>query len=124
MDALIDRRCRAADQLLARRVLLRGHKGHKGRPDQPVQRDLQDKAPGSGVAGPPGLPGPRGPDGAGGGPAACRVRLVRQALRVRPACTHSARPRVTPSAICSPGEKLVSVTCPGGAVHIEENCRL
>jgi hypothetical protein len=22
--------------------------------------------------------------------------------------------------ICSPGEKLVSVTCPGGAIHIEE----
>jgi hypothetical protein len=83
--------------------------------------------PGADVAGPPGPPGPpgpRGPDGAGGGvgpagppgppgPAALAGTTGLHALS-QSACDTKCE------LICSPGEKLVSVTCPGGTVHIEE----
>jgi hypothetical protein len=82
-------------------------------------------APGpAGVAGPPGPPGPPGPDGAGGGvgpagppgppgPAALAATTGLHALS-QPACDTKCE------LICSPGEKLVSVTCPGGTIHIED----
>jgi hypothetical protein len=77
-----------------------------------------------GVAGPPGPPGPAGPDGAGGGvgpagppgppgPAGPAGSTGLHALR-QPACNTKCE------LICSPGEILVSVTCPGGRIHIEE----
>jgi len=86
---------------------------------------LGQGAPGpAGVAGPPGPPGPPGPDGAGGGvgpagppgppgPAALAATTGLHALS-QPACDTKCE------LICSPGEKLVSVTCPGGTIHIEE----
>jgi hypothetical protein len=82
-------------------------------------------APGpAGIAGPPGPPGPPGPDGAGGGvgpagppgppgPAGPAGATSLHALSA-PACATKCE------LICSPGEKLVSVTCPGGTIHIEE----
>jgi len=82
-------------------------------------------APGPpGVAGPPGPPGLRGPDGAGGGvgpagppgppgPPGLAGTTGLHALS-QPACDTKCE------LICSPGEKLVSVTCPGGTIHIEE----
>jgi hypothetical protein len=85
---------------------------------------------GAGLTGPPGLPGPagppglRGPDGAGGGvgpegppgppgPAGPAGTTSLHAL-FQPACDTKCE------LICSPGEKLVSVTCPGGKIQIEE----
>ena len=79
-----------------------------------------------GPAGPPGPPGPpglRGPDGAGGGvgpegppgppgPAGPAGTTSLHAL-FQPACNTKCE------LICSPGEKLVSVTCPGGKIQIE-----
>ena len=60
--------------------------------------------PGSqGPAGPPGPPGPAGPAGT------TDLHALRQ-----PACNTKCE------LICSPGETLVSVTCPGGRIHIEE----
>jgi hypothetical protein len=77
-----------------------------------------------GLAGPPGPPGPPGADGAGGGvgpagppgppgPAGPAATPGLHALR-QPACNTKCE------LICSPGETLVSVTCPGGRIHIEE----
>jgi hypothetical protein len=77
-----------------------------------------------GPAGPPGPPGPRGPDGAGGGigpagppgppgPAGSAGATGLHALSA-PACDTKCE------LICSAGEKLISVTCPGGTIHIEE----
>ena len=77
-----------------------------------------------GLAGPPGRPGPPGPDGAGGGvgpagppgppgPAGPPGTTGLHALR-QPACDTKCE------LICSPGEMLVSVTCLGGRIHIEE----
>ena len=76
-----------------------------------------------GPAGPPGPPGLRGPDGAGGGvgpegppgppgPAGPAGTTSLHAL-FQPACNTKCE------LICSPGEKLVSVTCPGGKIQIE-----
>jgi hypothetical protein len=80
---------------------------------------------GAGLTGPPGPagpPGPRGPDGAGGGvgpegppgppgPAGLAGTTSLHAL-FQPACNTKCE------LICSPGEKLVSVTCPGGKIQI------
>ena len=73
---------------------------------------------------PPGPPGPSGPSGAGGGvgpagPAgplgpAGRAGTTGLHALSQPACDTECE------LICSPGEKLVSVTCPGGTIHIEE----
>ena len=76
-----------------------------------------------GPAGPPGPTGLRGPDGAGGGvgpegppgppgPAGPAGTTSLHAL-FQPACNTKCE------LICSPGEKLVSVTCPGGKIQIE-----
>ncbi len=76
-----------------------------------------------GPSGPPGPPGLPGPDGAGGGvgpagppgppgPAGPAGTASLHAL-FQPACNTKCE------LICSPGEKLVSVTCPGGKIQIE-----
>ena len=81
-----------------------------------------------GPAGPPGPPGLRGPDGAGGGvgpegppgppgPAGPAGTTSLHAL-FQPACNTKCE------LICSPGEKLVSVTCPGGKIQIEAIAKL
>ena len=73
--------------------------------------------------GPPGPPGLAGPNGAGGGvgpagppgppgPASPASTTGLHAL-FQPACNTKCE------LICSPGEKLVSVTCPGGKIQIE-----
>jgi hypothetical protein len=78
----------------------------------------------AGLGGPPGPPGPPGPNGAGGGvgpagpagppgPAGPAGTTGLHALS-EAACNTKCE------LICSPGEKLVSVTCPGGTIHIEE----
>jgi hypothetical protein len=77
-----------------------------------------------GPQGPPGPAGPPGPNGAGGGigpagpqgppgPAGLASTAGFHALR-EPACDTKCE------LICSPGETLVSVTCPGGTIQIEE----
>jgi hypothetical protein len=60
----------------------------------------------TGPAGPQGPPGPPGPAGATG------LHRLRQA---------SCGPSNSCDLTCSPGEKLVSVTCPGGAITINKS---
>jgi hypothetical protein len=92
-------------------------------PAGPAGPQGQDAGP-AGLAGPPGPPGPPGPDGAGGGdgpagppgppgPAGPAGAIGLHALS-QPACDTKCE------LVCSEGEKLVSVTCPGGTVHIED----
>jgi hypothetical protein len=64
---------------------------------------LTVQAAASAQRGPPGPPGPAGPAGT----------TSLHAL-FQPACDTKCE------LICSPGEKLVSVTCPGGKIQIEE----
>jgi Collagen triple helix repeat (20 copies) len=59
-----------------------------------------------GDAGPPGPTGPAGPMGSSG------LHALRQT-----ACGQTSNCDLT----CSPGERLVSVTCPGGSVTITKN---
>jgi hypothetical protein len=95
-----------------------GPMGPKGDPG------AQGPAGPSGLPGPPGPPGPTGPEGAGGGvgpagppgppgPLGPASSAGLHALR-QSACDTKCE------LICSPGETLVSVTCPGGRVYIEE----
>jgi hypothetical protein len=63
-----------------------------------------------GPAGPPGPPGPTGPAGFAG-PQGLPGSLGLRAI-TKEACGKSCE------LVCDPGEKLVSVTCPGGVVHI------
>jgi Collagen triple helix repeat (20 copies) len=104
-----------------------GAKGAQGPPGPPGPSGPpgpQGDAGGQGLLGPPGPPGPRGPDGAGGGigppgppgppgPAGPAGMASLHALN-EPACGTRCE------LICDPGEKLVSMTCPGGIIHIEE----
>ena len=102
-----------------------GPQGPPGPPGPAGPAGPQGQAPGpAGVAGLPGPPGPPGPNGAGGGvgpagppgplgPAGPAGTTGLHALS-QSACDTKCE------LICSPGEKLVSVTCPGGAIHIEE----
>ena len=102
-----------------------GPQGPAGPPGPAGPAGPQGGASGpAGVAGPPGPPGPAGPNGAGGGvgpagpagplgPAGPAGTTGLHALS-QPACDTECE------LICSPGEKLVSVTCPGGTIHIEE----
>jgi hypothetical protein len=74
---------------------------------------------GAGLTGPPGPPGPASASG-GVGPAG----PAGSAGPAGPSATAGLHPLSAPACktkcelICSPGEKLVSVTCPGGTVHI------
>ena len=81
----------------------------------------------AGLAGPPGPPGPPGqpgPDGAGGGvgpagpsgPAGPPGPAGTTSLHTLKQAGCDTRCEL----ICSPGEMLVSVICPGGRIHIEE----
>ena len=98
-----------------------GPMGPKGDPGSPGPAGPPGPQGATGLAGPP---GPPGPDGAGGGvgpagppgppgpagpPGSTALHALRQA-----ACNTKCE------LICSPGETLVSVTCPGGRIHIEE----
>jgi len=71
-----------------------------------------------GDAGPPGPPGvkgdagPQGPAGPPGPTGATGLHALRQE-----ACASGSNCDLT----CSPGEKLISVTCPGGAIAITKN---
>ena len=77
-----------------------------------------------GPAGPQGDAGPQGPQGAKG-------RLGRSVLQVPPGASgtsglHALRQPGCGQAsncdlTCSPGEKLISVTCPGGTIAISKN---
>ena len=58
-----------------------------------------------GDAGPPGLQGPPGPAGATG------LHALRQDCASGNQCDLT----------CSPGERLISVTCPGGTISISRN---
>jgi len=65
-----------------------------------------------GPQGPPGVkgdPGPQGPPGPPGPQGASGLRALRQT-----ACLSGNNCDLT----CNPGERLVSVTCPGGAIQI------
>ena len=79
---------------------------------------------GAGPAGLAGSPGPPGPDGAGGG--AGPAGPPGPPGPAGPAGTTGLQALSQPASdtkyelICSPGDKLVSVTCPGGTIHIEE----
>jgi len=93
-------------------------------PPGPQGANVPGPAGPAGLAGPAGPPGQPGPDGAGGGvgpagppgptgPAGPAATVGLHALS-EPACNTRCE------LICSSGEKLVSVTCPGGTIHIEE----
>ena len=82
---------------------------------------VQGPAGPTGPAGPPGadVGGPPGPPGRGVGPAgppgpAAHAGSTGLHALTQPGCDTKCE------LICSPGEKLVSVTCPGGTVHIED----
>jgi hypothetical protein len=98
-----------------------GEKGDPGSQGPPGPPGPQGPA---GLAGAPGPHGPPGAEGAGGGvgptglqgppgPPGPAGTTGLHALR-QPACGTKCE------LICSPGEMLVSVTCPGGTIHIEE----
>jgi hypothetical protein len=90
-----------------------GAKGDQGPPGPPGPQ---------GERGLPGPAGPPGPAGAGGGegpagpagPAGPPGRAAADSLDPvsEPACETRC------DLICAPGEKLVSVTCPGGTIHM------
>ena len=74
-----------------------------------------------GAAGPPGPPGPDGPGGGAGpagpaGPPGPAGPVGTSGLHAISADACNTRCQL----ICSPGEKIVSVTCPGGTIHIGE----
>jgi hypothetical protein len=64
-----------------------------------------------GPAGPQGDAGPPGPAGVPGPTGATGLHAVRQDCAAGSNCDLT----------CSPGEKLISVTCPGGAIAITRN---
>ena len=69
----------------------------------------------TGAQGPPGQTGPAGPQGPPGPPGpvgATGLHPIRQA---------SCGPSNTCDLSCSPGERLVSVTCPGGTITINKS---
>ena len=68
-----------------------------------------------GPAGPPGVKGDAGPGGPAGPPGPMGSSGL-HALRQN-ACGQTSNCDLT----CSPGERLVSVTCPGGAITISKN---
>jgi hypothetical protein len=106
-----------------------GPKGDQGPPGPKGEQGPPGGPPGPvGPQGPVGPPGPRGPDGAGGGigpagppgppgPPGPTGGGGLHALS-EPQC--GARCDL----ICGPGERLVSVTCPGGTIHIEQGDEL
>jgi hypothetical protein len=65
-----------------------------------------------GPQGAKGETGPIGPPGAPGAPGSSGLHALRQG-----GCGQSSNCDFT----CSPGEKLISVTCPGGAIAITRN---
>ena len=77
-----------------------------------------------GPAGPQGDAGPQGPQGVKGetgpigpaGPPGASGTSGLHALR-QPGCGQASNCDLT----CSPGEKLISVTCPGGTIAISKN---
>jgi hypothetical protein len=101
-----------------------GQKGDQGPPGARGEQGSPGPQGAVGPQGPPGPTGPRGPDGAGGGigPAG----PAGQPGPPGPAGAGGLRALTEPACgarcelICGPGEKLVSVTCPGGTAHIEQ----
>jgi Collagen triple helix repeat (20 copies) len=83
--------------------------GPKGDPGSQGPAGLPGPQGPAGPGGPAGLPGPPGPPGPAGPAFTTGLHVLRE-----PACNTKCE------LICSPGETLVSVTCPGGRVHIEE----
>jgi hypothetical protein len=77
-----------------------GPAGPQGQPGTPGAQGER------GAAGPQGPAGPPGPVGATG------LHALRQ---------ESCGPAKTCDLTCSPGEKLISVTCPGGAITITKS---
>jgi len=86
-----------------------GPKGDTGAIGQTGSRGLPGEAGPIGPPGPPGSPGPSGPTGLAGSSAASPLGL--HAITIE-ACGRSCE------IACGAGEKLVSVTCPGGAIRI------
>jgi Collagen triple helix repeat (20 copies) len=96
-----------------------GPQGAAGPPGPPGPQGERGVSGPAGLAGPPGPPGP--PSASGGvGPAG----PAGSAGPAGPSVTAGIHPLSAPACktkcelICSPGEKLVSVTCPGGTIHI------
>jgi Collagen triple helix repeat (20 copies) len=95
-----------------------GPQGAAGPPGPPGPQGERGVPGPAGLAGPPGPPtasggvGPAGPAGSVGpaGPSATAGLHPLSASACKTKC----------ELICSPGEKLVSVTCPGGITHIEK----
>jgi len=79
--------------------------GPQGPAGPPGPAGAQGTPGDKGDAGPPGQAGPPGPTGASG------LHAVRQDCAAGSNCDLT----------CSPGEKLVSATCPGGTLQITRN---
>src|ERR1700722_7079120 len=95
-----------------------GQKGDQGPPGAKGEQGPPGPQGPVGQQGPPGPPGTPGPDGAGGGigPAGPASPASASGLHALTEPTCGARCDL----ICSLGERLVSVTCPGGTVHIQQ----
>jgi hypothetical protein len=93
-----------------------GPQGPEGPPGPPGPQGERGVPGSAGLAGPPGPPaaaggvGPAGPAGPAG-PTGPTPTAALHPLSA-PACETKCE------LICGPGEKLVSVTCPGGTIHI------
>jgi hypothetical protein len=101
-----------------------GQKGDQGPPGAKGEQGPPGPQGPVGQQGPPGPPGTPGPDGAGGGigpagpagPPGPSSPTSASGLHALTEPTCGARCDL----ICSLGERLVSVTCPGGTVHIQQ----
>jgi hypothetical protein len=79
---------------------------------QPGPAGPQGDTGSQGPAGPKGDAGPQGPPGPPGPVGATGLHALRQ---------DSCAPSNTCDLTCSPGEKLISVTCPGGTITITKS---
>ncbi len=91
-----------------------GPQGAKGEQGIPGPQGPQGPKGEQGPSGPAGLAGPPGPAGLAGPPGPPGSSGLRALKRDR--CDTSAKCDLE----CSPGEKLVSVTCPGGTIEISK----
>ena len=88
-----------------------GAQGEQGPPGPEGAKGDQGLAGQQGPQGERGPPGPAGPAGSAGPAGATGLRALK-----RDRCDTSAKCDLE----CSPGEKLVSVTCPGGTIEISK----
>ncbi len=91
-----------------------GAKGEQGPPGSQGAKGEQGIPGPQGPQGPKGEQGPSGPAGLAGPPGSPGSSGLRALKRDR--CDTSAKCDLE----CSPGEKLVSVTCPGGTIEISK----